>query len=184
VQELPPTAVRITQVDGILLLASRGKRRYELHWPGPADDSREQITDIITRDFLDHLAANDGRPEYFWSIYGAAGWIPKGARLRKASLLPGATTLSFQDKSGTIVLGAFSMADRLLGASLLREWAGRTIALIGQNPGGRWEESVDQATFSADCRRVFRHFRHILIFRHDRAANRIVWSHHFGPLRR
>ena len=182
VQKLSSTAASITGAQGILLLASTARRRYELHWPRAADESQEPLADFITHDFLHHLAANDGRREYFWSVYGAAGWVPAAARLRKASLLPGATTLSFKHKNGTTALGAFSMADRLLANRPLRDWATTAIALIADHPQGHWHEADDQATFTADTRHLWRAFRDTLVFRHDRAANRIAWSHHFAPV--
>jgi hypothetical protein len=186
VEEISTSAVRITQSNGILLLAAGGTRRYELHWPATADDAPQSGMGVTTQDFLDGLSANEGRASpgaYFWSIYGASGWVPAAARLRKASLLPGATTLSFKNKSGTVALGAFSMADRLLAGRSLREWATTAIALIREHSGGHWNEADDQATFTAPTRRWWRNFRHMLVFRHDRVANRIVWSHHFQPMR-
>jgi hypothetical protein len=176
VKLLDADSARITQPDRATVLLAANNRLYELHWP-TAPQSVNEITD----DFRRTVPLLEGKPDHFWSLYGAQGWLPANARLKKTSILPGATTLTFRDNPSQFTLGSVSLADRLLKIHSLRDWAAAAIPLIARHPTGTWEEAPDRATFTANTRRHLRRFTHRLTLQHDLPNNRICWQHHFTP---
>jgi len=170
-------AVRIERAGQTLVLAADARRCYELHWPTPPEH-----VDRITTDFLATTQAQAEVSEWFWNIYGASGWVSAAARLSHVRLLPGESRLTFKNgnDSGTTILAAHSMADRLLGGRSLRAWAVASIAEVQRHCGGIWQESCGMASyeFHTEQRGIFRSQRlscriHLL---HDSGANRIRWT--------
>ena len=136
---------------------------------------------LVTTDFLQSMDALADCPGSLWSVYGVHGWLPKTARLRRCSLLPGASQLIFRVPGGQTTLGAYSLADRLLANRSLKAWARATIPFLKTDPAGCWEETSNRVSFRQETR-VWRPFprkcSHVLTVQHDPAANRIHWTHH------
>lgn len=176
VRKIKPDVIEITQPSGRTVLAAADDRLYELHWPGENSPGNQ-----MTGYFLAAQSLLAGKPERFWSLYGAQGWLPAHANLQKATLLPGRTTLAFRAGPSRFTLGSVSLADRLLKSQTLAVWAAGAIPLLSRHAAGMWQEGPEHATFIAPTRRRFQQFTHRLTLQHDQTHNRICWQHYFGP---
>ena len=179
--ELSPTPGR---EGGMAAHVHDRRRAYELHFPRQAAEPAlmRRLVDEFRRS-LAPLADTAGDQEWFWSIYGAQGWVDRRARLLQASLLPGATRLHFRLpglRPRWLRLGSFSRADQLrsdddnlslpqLALSLMPEL--RTLK------DAQWTDQGDDATLQA--RSLLWPLRrwHRASFHHDGAANTIRWRH-------
>ena len=148
----------------VVLLARQ--RLFELSWP-----RQPAAVETIVRSFSDQSHQVFWR----WTLYGVDGVAPGRWSLRKINLLPGGSRLEFVRHSRRILLGSWSMAERLLNGQSLEQWAATTIPLVKNNPAGRWSSTGTTRTFNVPERRWFRGWRNMLGFRHNRQANCIVW---------
>jgi hypothetical protein len=163
------------------VLAVIGRRVYELHLPDGQTSAGRSLVEWFVRA---NGKSGHATGERFWSLYGAQGWAPWEAVVRRMSLHPGKVELVLSFKGGRLTLGCNGLADHLLGETpggqpTLAAWAratgaGRIGAAIGQWTQVSQQEIAFSGTLSQRfCRRV----RHTFRVRHDPQANRIAWQH-------
>lgn len=165
-----------------------GRRAYELHFPRQAADPL--IMRRVVEEFRRALAAlgdGEGRTSgprhagaWYWCVYGAEGWIDSHARLLNASLLPGATRLTFRLpglRPRWVRLGGFSRAEQLREDLSLKQFVLSLMPDVRSLKQHLWNETGDEATLDARSSVWPVQRSHHLAFHHDRAANRIVWRH-------
>jgi hypothetical protein len=174
-----PPAFRMARGDCTHLLTADSRRIFELSWPAPVPGADNM--DFISADFLQNVQVLDMSPHWLWEVYGAQGWLPRGARLRRCILLPGRTEMSFHYRGGQATLGNCSLANRLLAGRSLKTWAGSALPILRKNHGGNWKEAENEACFSCQNQRLFPlpHIENCRVtVSHDHLANRIRWTHH------
>ncbi len=165
--------VDIPSVERLLLIYD-DQRLYELHWP----QAPILRADPMVGSFLENIEKPPSGSHWYWNVYGARGYVPKSARLREASLLPGAPRLSFTHQGQSIVHGAFSLADELMrGGCTLREIGEKHLKL--HELKGQWTSQGDSAHFEGQARRPWIpgaaiHFAFDLAL--DQPGNQICWS--------
>jgi hypothetical protein len=156
-------------------LTAIGDRLYELHLPGEAPVDAPDILLWFLRTNR-HLTQTPA--ERFWSLYGAQGWTPREAVVRKFLLQPGRVEVALAWRGGRKSLGAFGLADHLIdkaGGNFL-QWAKTQPWTRGV--AGQWEEEAGVVRFQGlEYRQFCRRLRHELIARLDGEANRIAWEH-------
>jgi hypothetical protein len=156
-----------------LLLAHDDSRNYELHWPRKPDDGETTLAHFVMH--LENQNSCRTAP-WLWQAFGIRGHAPAFARLLRASLLPGAPHITLTAGTGAFVMGAFSLADRVLRGTSLKDFAQARLRL-GSLPG-RWSDDDSGLTFQGTARR--RIFARAASFRfvieHHETANRIRWN--------
>ena len=108
-------------------------------------------------------------PRNLWSVYGVYDWLPRTARLRHCTLLPGKSELIFAVPGGRSTVGSYSLADRLLANRSLKAWAIATIPFLRGNREGRWEKAVNHASFRHEIR-VWRPFPRVFFYAYGHLA--------------
>lgn len=155
-----------------------GRRVYELHLPDGQTPEGRSLVEWFVR-----ANRTSGRPgERFWSLYGARGWAPGDAVVRRMSLHPGQVELVLSFKGGRVTLGCSGLADHLLGDKrhpTLAAWARATGAARMGAAIGHWIEAGPQEIAFSGLRsqRFCRRVRHTFRACHEAPANRIVWQH-------
>lgn len=156
-----------------LLIAHDHRRIYELHClqkSPPGDATMER--------FLQQFKSQDrSRPApWLWQAFGISGYAPPFAHLARASLLPGAPCITLSARKDIFVLGAFSLADRLLRGTPLKDFALARLRL-GSLPG-HWSGEDHELAFQGTApRRLFlpaAPFRFTIHY--DEPANLIRWN--------
>jgi hypothetical protein len=125
-------------------------------------------------------------PTWYWSLYGATGWLPRTARLTAASLLPGATRLTFRHRRllpQRTLLGSFSRADQLREDLPLPRLALSLLPELRPLKNQHWTESPTHATLTATPRIRIPLFprTHTFTLTHDPVTNLLPWTHHIAP---
>jgi len=142
-----------------LLLVRGARRLYE--WTGTERAVLEHLWQN-GHGWVDHSA----QPYWPWEVYGIKGMVPAAMKRLKVSLLPGRSQIEFgwrgwarlqrEHRGGRLILGSWSLADRLLGKMSLRAWAQATIPLVqryGRTGGtGRWMEDNPQDGMTEELR--------------------------------
>jgi hypothetical protein len=159
-------------------------RSYELHFPRNAADPIAMRH--LSRLFRQHLPLLAASPTWYWSLYGAAGWLPKTARLTAASLLPGAVRLTFRHKRllpELTILGSFSRADQLREDLPLKQLALSLLPELRPLKNQHWTEAESTATLTATPRFSLPLFprTHTFTLTHDHDNNRLPWTHRTAP---
>ncbi|HVX87103.1 MAG TPA: hypothetical protein VH253_20125 [Phycisphaerae bacterium] len=175
---------------GMAAHAHDARRAYELHFPRHASDPL--IMRRVVEEFRRAAAILDQRPvasrrpapsaPWYWCVYGAEGWVDSHARLLRASLLPGATRLDFRLpglRPRWARLGSFSRAEQLREDLSLKQFALSLMPELRTLTQQDWTDAGDQATLDARSWVWPVGRSHRLIFRHDRADNRIVYRHDY-----
>lgn len=160
------------QASMVLLVGPR--RIYELNWPEAAPNLQP-----IALSFHDHSPAE----QWPWQIYGATGLVPRNFKLKKIVLQPGGTRLEFRRYGRQIVVGSWSMAQRLLGDKSLQEFAQAQIPLVKNNPAGVWQEQAGAATFQVRKTSLLlrRRQTQTLFLNHHSESNTIRWRQEVAP---
>jgi hypothetical protein len=140
----------------------------------------------IAHAFCQSLPLLAPSPIWYWSLYGAAGWLPKTARLTAASLLPGAVRLTFRHKRllpETTTLGSFSRADQLRENLPLATLAPSLLPELRPLKNQHWTESQNTATLTATPKIPIPGFprTHTFTLTHNPEKNLLPWTHHVAP---
>jgi hypothetical protein len=167
---------RIDLDDGVVVLVRSRRRVYEFSWPGAAEHV-EQVAASV-RDY-------SGARAWPWAAYGAAGVVPRRLKPRKLDLKPGAVRLDFARGGRRVVVGSWSMAERLLGAGTLEAFAQARIPLVKNNPHGTWYQAGSGWLYMVTFRTpLFRRRRaNVLYLEHHPEANTIEWLQRSAPRR-
>lgn len=118
-----------------------------------------------------------GNPIWPWQLYGIDGLAPRHFKLRKASLLPGTSSIDFRHFWQNLTLGSFSRADSLLTGKTLAEFASRHIPLLKYHPSKAVESSDQWIRYQVSLRKFCMTTRHCLLIEHHAASNVITWRH-------
>ncbi len=161
-----------------IILMHISRRLYEISGPGGAPAEAE-----IPDSFTDTQNAE----LYRWRVYGIDAAVPAQWKLKKISLLPGASRLEFQPRWFSppgLRAGSWSMADRLLEGDSLETWATAKLPLVARHPSGRWESLGKGVIFRVAAGRWRERKAQALALWQNRENNCIVWLHTSLPQRR
>jgi hypothetical protein len=193
-------------VGRTLTLLADSHRVYEIELHERGAEAYGQLLEALLRELAaptvlepTHSTTQRENTRWFWSVFGAQGWVPAWSRLRRASFLPGETALEFSSSHGARDrLESRSLADRLLSGRPLRAWANRSISLVfggtARNFGKsavtpdtlHWVEHDPRqlsCTWRSPRRWRLSALTHEIVITHDPEANRIHWTHHCEPVK-
>ena len=164
------SAWKIDHGNRWIVLLHIAQRLYEISGPGsgPAAEILASFTDAQNAEL------------YRWRVYGIDAAAPAKWKLKKISLLPGASHLEFQRRGlsrSRLRVGSWSMADRLLAGGSLKAWATAKLPLVSRHPGGRWESRGEGIVFGVAAGRWPGSTAQSLALWRNHENNCIVWMH-------
>jgi hypothetical protein len=170
------TRTRVDLDQGVVVLVRSRRRLYELSWP-----SQAEWVDEIARGMRDYVHLR----VWPWGAYGALGIVPRTLKVKKLKLVPGAVMLDFARRGRRVVVGSWSMAERLLAGGTLEDFALERVPLVKNNPRGTWRKAGRGRLYTVNFRTAVLKLRRssVLYLEHLPEINMIRWVQRSGPPR-